>query len=108
VEFAESAGSGNVHCLVCILAGFKKLLDSILFSIKIENRWNGNNTPLESSFFSVKDFLWLNIISDSVRLGSEYQNCSSTEGWVCTLATLVVGAKILSVTTECGWDQGCY
>ena len=48
-------GSGNVHCVLCVLVGLKKVMDNILFSIKIENRWNGKNTPLESSFL-VKDF----------------------------------------------------
>ena len=28
-------GSGNVHCLLCILVGLKKLMDNILFSIKL-------------------------------------------------------------------------
>lgn len=42
-------GSDNFHCVLGILVGFKKLMDIILFGIKIENRWNGNNTPIEYS-----------------------------------------------------------
>jgi hypothetical protein len=67
-----------------------------LFSIKIENRWNGKNTPLES--FLVKDFLWLNIICANMRLGSEYQCCSNGEAR-CTLAIFQVGPNVLGVTT---------
>ena len=102
-------GSDNFHCVLGILVGFKKLMDIILFGIKIENRWNGNNTPIEYSpvfFFQWKIFVRLRLISGCVRLGRECQSYCDDEQRYRTSEILLGGPRILGGTTECGLDRG--
>jgi hypothetical protein len=72
-------------------------MGNVIFYYKIENRWNGNNSPRGILFFFLKDFF---------RVGYHQEKCVASEMNISarenvertlTLAILLVHPKILDV-----------